>query len=252
MSSLSDSGHDCWLSRVRQLENLFSIPTLKSYVKKEAAGKMFKKRVHSVFERFWLDELKQEKIVNGANSNKLRFYETLKGSFSREPYIDLVQSRNQRSFLTRLRCSAHNLEIEKLRYSRPSIPAYSRICRFCVSGEIGDEKHFVMNCNTFSTKRACFMGKMNSIIPGFCDLSNDDRLKTILCPKSSAAVKIVSKFIRIMFLARDKISDDVDLNEYSTMPVNIRPFEGDYENFSDCDEWEESFTELCLSEFEND
>ena len=96
------------------------------------------------------------------------------------------------------------------------------------------------------------MGKMNSVIPGFCDLSSDDKLKIILCPKSSAAVKIVNKFIRIMFLARDKISDDVDLNEYSTMPVNIRPFEGDYENFSDCDEWEESFTELCLSEFEND
>jgi hypothetical protein len=250
MSSLSDSGHDCWLTRVRQLEKLFSIPSLNSYTKKEAAGRIIKKRVQSVFDRFWLDEVKEEKIVNGHNANKLRFYSTFKGSFSREPYIDLVQSRNQRSFLTRLRVSAHNLEIEKLRYSRPPIPASSRICRFCSSGEIGDEKHFLMKCDTFAIKRACFLGKMSSIIPGFCNLSSDAQLNTILCPKSTAAVKVVNKFTRIMFLARDQLSEDSELVNYPTMPVYIYPFEGDYENFSDCDEWEESLSEL--SEFEND
>ena len=75
--------------------------------------------MHSVFDRFWIDEVKKEKLINGVNSNKLRFYATLKGSFTREPYVDLVHSRNQRSFLTRLRCSAHRLEIEKLHYTSP-------------------------------------------------------------------------------------------------------------------------------------
>ena len=41
----------------------------------------------------------------------------------------------------------------------------------------------------------------------------------------------IIKFIRIMFLARDNISEGSSLNCYQTMPVNIYPFEGDYENF---------------------
>ena len=47
-----------------------------------------------------------------------------------------------------------------------------------------------------------------------------------------------------MCLARDNISEGIELNCYQTLPVNIYPFEGDYENFSDCDEWEENLSEL--------
>ena len=54
MSSYADSGLDCWLSRVRKLESLFGIPTLKNYLKKEIAGNIVKNRVQSVFDRFWL------------------------------------------------------------------------------------------------------------------------------------------------------------------------------------------------------
>ena len=224
-----------------------------NYIKKEVAGNKFKKRVQSVFDRFWIEEINDEKIVNGANTNKLRFYSTLKSSFSKEPYFDLADSRSQRSFLTRLRCSAHTLEIEKLRYSKPAVPPASRTCKFCTSGQIGDEQHFLMNCDVFNLKRACFMGKMSSIIPGFKSMSEIDKLKTILCPKSSAAVKTVNKFIRIMFIARDNISESLAVNMYQTMPVNICPFnDEDYANFSDNDEYEISFSEQNLSDIEND
>ena len=94
MSSYADSGLDCWLSRVRKLESLFGIPNLSNYLKKDSAGNIVKKRVKSVFDSFWLTEINAVKVVNGHNSNKLRFYSTLKSSFSREPYFDLVQSKN--------------------------------------------------------------------------------------------------------------------------------------------------------------
>ena len=109
-----------------------------------------------------------------------------------------------------------------------------------------------MNCETFSVKRACFLGKMNSIVPGFNEMPEISKLKTILCPKSTAAVKVVNKFTRIMCLARDKISEGLSLKEYPTMPVTIYPFSSDFDNFSDCDEWEENLAELSLSDFEND
>ena len=87
------------------------------------------------------------------------------------------------------------------------------------------------------------MGRMSSIIPNFSQMSSDEKLKTMFCPKSPDATKIINKFIRIMFLARDNLSEGLNLNDYPTMPVTIYPFEGDYENFSDCDEWEESLIE---------
>ena len=143
MESFSDSGYDCWLSRVRKMEKLFSVPSFHRFCKKQHVDSTVRKRVKSIFDRFWLDEINSVKADNlGVNRNKLRLYSTLKSSFSREPYLDLVQSRNQRSFLTRLRCSAHHLEIEKLRYSTPPIPASMRLCKFCHSGQIGDEEHF--------------------------------------------------------------------------------------------------------------
>ena len=63
----------------------------------------------------------------------------------------------------------------------------------------------------------------------------DDKLKTNVCPKSTVESKIVNKSIILMFLS------------ILSMPVNIYPFEGDYKKFSDCDEREESFSDLCLS-----
>ena len=80
------------------------------------------------------------------NHNKLRLYSTFKGSFKKEPYIDLVQSRNQRAWLSRLRCSAHHLEIETGRWAKT--PVNERFCKICDSSKIGDEFHLTMKCKT--------------------------------------------------------------------------------------------------------
>ena len=63
MSVLTDSGQDCWLSWVRKLEQLFNIPSISNYVKKTAADKIIKKRIKSIFDRFWLDEINLEKLL---------------------------------------------------------------------------------------------------------------------------------------------------------------------------------------------
>ena len=55
-----------------------------------------------------------------------------------------------------------------------------------------------------------------------------------------------------MFLARDNITEGLETEDYATMPANIYPSSSDFDNFSDCDEWEQSLAELNLSEYEND
>ena len=60
------------------------------------------------------------------------------------------------------------------------------------------------------------------------------------------------EFIKIMFIARDNISEGLAVNNYQTMPVNICHFNDDYLDFSDIDEWELSLSEQNLSDLEND
>jgi hypothetical protein len=52
---------------------------------------------------------------NGVDHNKLRFFKTLKGSFTQEPYVTNIKNKSQRAWLTRFRVSAvSNLRIESV------------------------------------------------------------------------------------------------------------------------------------------
>ena len=80
-----------------KIEQLFYIKTPPSYCKKEFVDSIVKKQVKSIFDRFWLDEVKKVKEdITGLFHSKLRLHSTIKSSFSQEPNIVLVQSRNQR------------------------------------------------------------------------------------------------------------------------------------------------------------
>ena len=96
-----------------------------------------------MFDRFWLDKICLTKIGNdGCDHNKLRFYKTLKSSFTQEPYITDILNKSQRAWLTRYRVSAvPNLGIECGRYTRPVTPVASRLCKYCSSDRIDDEQH---------------------------------------------------------------------------------------------------------------
>ena len=57
------------------------------------------------------------------------------------------------NMLTRYRVSAvSNLGIESGRYTRPVTPVASRFCKYCSSNCIVDERHAILECNTFFCK----------------------------------------------------------------------------------------------------
>ena len=131
-----------------------------------------------------------------------------KGSFSEEPYISQLPNRNQRCALTRLRVSAHRLQIELGRYN--STPLEERFCRYCytVPQSLDTEFHFLFQCNTFSLKRQCFLGKLCSLGISMEENWPDHiKLAKVLCPTSAQAAKCVSKFIAIMERNRNKIDE---------------------------------------------
>ena len=165
-----------------------------------------------------MDRLTEVRIgPDGIDHNKLRTLKTFKSSFTTEPYLTLVRNRNQRKFLTRFRLSASNLDIERLRYTKT--PVSSRTCKFCDhlfdEGDIkplDDERHF-FKCETFINKIYCLTLKLTTLLPDFINLTKEEQILTLMCPTSPQSAKIVNKFIKIIFEARDKISDGQQQNE---------------------------------------
>ena len=244
VSEMNDMNTDNWLYRVNRVEELLNITIHPGVKTADIAGKYVKQKIQSNFDLFWKDEISSKKLdEQGTDHNKLRLYSTLKNSFTREPYIDNAISRNQRCWLSRIRSSSSRLGVELGRYR--NIPINSRTCSYCLSGEIDDEKHFILSCPLFDMKRACFYGKMSSISPNFGKLLPDEKLKFILCPTSEILSKVVNKFIRIMFNARDLIDQGIDLNTIC-YPTYSPPFtflnSSYFDQFSDCDEGEASFS----------
>ena len=98
-----------------------------------------------------------------------------------------------------------------------------------------------MSCPIFDLKRARFFGKLSSISPKINSFSEDQQLKYIICPTSEIVTKLVNKFIRIMFNARDNIDNGIDISA-NCYPTYTPPFTSyEFEHFSDTDEGETSF-----------
>ena len=212
---------DSWVSRVQCIKKLLNLQPIPGYVSRVSVAKQIKSKLHGVFDRFWLDQINLVKIGSDNNDhNKLRFYKTLKSCFKAEPYIDLVHNRNQRSNLTRLRISAHCLEVELLRYKVPAVPYCERYCRYCTQQVPGNESHFLMFCDNFLNKRQCFLGKLIALNPSFTSMSPNDLIKSMLCPTSVQSAKLVNKYISIMNKARKNIDEGLHVSNL-TFPPHI-------------------------------
>ena len=102
--------------------------------------------MESSFKDMWL--------LSVRSSSKLTFYSSINHSFKREGYLDLT-SKDARFNLTRLRISAHNLEIERGRYS--NIARDERLCKGCLIigiSSVDDEDHLLYDCTPHGGLRA--------------------------------------------------------------------------------------------------
>ena len=80
-----------------------------------------------------------------------------------------------------------------------------RICQYCDSGDLDSEMHAIMACEMFNLKRQCFFGRVGAIVPNFLSLTNEQKLKTVLCPTNIQLGKCVSKYFGIISETRKEI-----------------------------------------------
>ena len=219
MKIMSEQGNDCWLLRVNRIESLLKIRKPNFYSK--TSGKVISLALQSKFSIYWLKKVNEFKIRenDSINHNKLRTYSTFKGSFSTEPYLELIRNRNQRAFLTRLRVGSHSLAVELGRRTRPPTPVAQRVCTYCttpptlagrtpITPPVDTEFHFLVECDRFSIKRNWLFGEISSLNPKFSSLSDEQKFQCLLCPISAQAIKLVNRFIESMFKERKKLDNE--------------------------------------------
>ena len=99
----------------------------------------FTKNIKSLFEKRILDELDRIKI---SNTGKLTFYSTVFERFELQKYLTFpINPKKKRPFNKNIRISAHNLEIERGRYSRPIVSREERFCKYCNKRPMGHIAH---------------------------------------------------------------------------------------------------------------
>ena len=219
---MADNNIDCWYHRVSKIKSVFNLPDFNGRNNSDSIGKHISNIIESKFSLFWKQEVNRVKqgLNDDTDHNKLRFYKSLKSTFDIEPYVESVQNRNQRAWLSRIRISAHRLHIETGRYHQPVTPVNERVCHYCDTLSIDDEEH-LLTCPTFSVKRNCLYGKISAINPPFLNLSNHDKMLTLFCPADPKIAKLVNKYIGIVFSARTRLDNGEPLDRGNVSKQNI-------------------------------
>jgi hypothetical protein len=82
--------------------------------------------------------------------------------------------------LTKYRLSEHSLAIEKARHRKTWLPVEERLCNHGTTAEPETVLHFLTKCQKYKTIRECHFPKFETLIQGFKDLSDEDRLPVLL------------------------------------------------------------------------
>ena len=101
--------------------------------------------------------------------------------------------------------------LQKGCFHQINIDISQRTCKYCShmigpdEPNIDDELHFINKWKAFLVSRNCLFGKLSSLDPLFLNLTENQKFERLLNPKTCKEIKLVNKFIKIMFDWRDKI-----------------------------------------------
>ena len=162
-------------------------------------SKCIQQRIH--------DTVLQEQDSSVLNSSNLDFYKNIYKIQTRAQYVDSISYRSDRSVLSKMIISAHNLAVEKGRYT--GFPRHDRICEVCNTGPIENEQHFLLECTcpAYKLLREDFNLKLEKVginVPTHICFNNRQYLYGLLNSKNNIIVKLMIKFILDLCLVCEK------------------------------------------------
>ena len=173
-------GKSCWLKHIKELlckVGLQEIWNNFGGINTNSVVSKLKEKLQSIYYSDWLRE------INGADVNgqhKLRTYCKFKQNFEMENYLKFGIPVNKRNKFCKLRISAHTLQIEAGRYTRPKTPVELRKCQLCHDNVIEDETHFVLDCNCYNDLRESLYNSLSTADCQFDSLTNSEKFKYIM------------------------------------------------------------------------
>ena len=139
-----------------------------------------------------LDQCKQVYVNNLFNtisqeSSKLKLYSNFKNNVFLEEYLNDIKNIKYRQALTKIRISAHSLQIKKGRYCRPVIP---REQKNCTENACDNEIHFLTKCHFHSDERNRLFKQFNDVSKHFKDMPDKDRVTYLMNVNGENIVKV--------------------------------------------------------------
>ncbi len=138
-------------------------------------------------------------------NKKLCTYAQFKTVFKFERYLDEIDDFKRRQCLSKLRMSAHNLEIEAGKYGKNKIPRNERYCKYCISlgtKVLGDEIHFLMICPLFEKERHDLLNKIQEIYPTL-NLSTYNKFVWLLSQEDAKCLNFLSTQVNKCFKKKE-------------------------------------------------
>ena len=200
---LQNSGSNFyWQKHLFILKDRLKLPSL------DISSELFNGSLVSFYKENVKAELEQIKLKK---NGKLYFYSQIINDYELQSYLKHPIKKSLRSSLTRLRISAHALEIEIGRYSRPPKPKEDRLCFYCKT-LVEDELHFIYTCPLYQPLRS-------KQFPDICNQTqnsvNNDPTK-LLNPENIIETKHICEFINTCFEERNHFRVSMSHSETCT------------------------------------
>lgn len=140
-------------------------------------------------------ELVFNSLYDNVKESKLRTYLQFKKNYRKELYLDMISSSKLRTAVTKLRISDHSLPIEIGR--RNNIDLNNRFCEKCNTNKLGDEFHFILECENveLSKHRNDMLKNISVIMPQFETLNDYSKFLYIILCSDKCLIGYISKFI---------------------------------------------------------
>ena len=135
----------------------------------------------------------QMQNANIQSFNKLTFFSRFYIMNKRPVYVDKLRNRIDRSMICKIRISAHELAIEKGRYS--NVPRSNRFCNACNANLIEDEEHFLLHCTAYTEIRDKLLKELKPNIKNLHLMDNNAKLHLLLNNSSLKSLILSSSFI---------------------------------------------------------
>lgn len=147
---VNDMFHSDWVKTVHDTLNTLGLSDIWLSHDTFYSQAAFKNKVKTKI----ADQSKQAWKSNIDESEKCLNYRLYKKDFCFEKYLNILPLPLSK-YICKFRCLSHKLPTEKGRFL--NVERNERICQVCNKNELGDEFHYLFNCDYFNRSRLKFL-----------------------------------------------------------------------------------------------